>query len=79
MAGAAHKRTPRNFRPPKSGSGAAVFWGVNLLLLVVPQLFAWRCWQDPDTCGRTYTTEVARPIVKSSSLQSGSRTPQKRE
>lgn len=64
MASSIHPMTARNFRPPKAGMGAAVFWGFNLLLLIIPHLFAWRCWRDPDNCGRTYTTDLARPAAQ---------------
>lgn len=79
MAGAFHHRTAANFRPPSAGLGAAVFWSFNCLLLLVPHLFAWRCWRDADNCGRTYTTDVARPLDQPPTRQSVYRTPNKRD
>ena len=58
LSSAIHSRTARNFRAPRAGLPAAVFWGVNLTLLIVPHLFAWRCWKDSDNCGRTYTVDA---------------------
>ena len=78
LSSAIHSRTAKNFRAPLGGLPAAVFWGVNLVLLIVPHLFAWRCWKDADNCGRTYTVDVARPISQAPSRYNH-RTPSKRD
>lgn len=78
MASSIHSRTPTELRAPVGGVAWGVFWGVNLLLLVVPQLFALRCWRDPDNCGRTYTTDIAQPIGQTT-FRHSYRTPRKRE
>ncbi|PVD20201.1 hypothetical protein C0Q70_20697 [Pomacea canaliculata] len=78
MASSIHSRTPTELRAPVGGVAGGVFWGVNLLLLVVPQLFALRCWRDPDNCGRTYTTDIAQPIGQTT-FRHSYRTPRKRE
>lgn len=74
-----HRRTPKSLRAPQAGFPGAVFWGVNLALLVVPHLFAVRCWRDADNCGRTYTVDIARPVTQPATRQSVYRTPQKRD
>ena len=56
-----HGRTAPSLRSPVTGLNGLAFWTVNLALLVVPQLFAWRCVRDPENCGRTHTIEVAEP------------------
>ncbi|KAK7115894.1 transmembrane 6 superfamily member 1-like [Littorina saxatilis] len=79
LASAIHPKTPKNFRAPKTGVPAAVFWGVNLLLLIVPHLFALRCFKDPDNYGRTYTVDVARPVSQPTTRQSFRTNTSKRE
>ncbi|XP_072166724.1 transmembrane 6 superfamily member 1-like [Diadema setosum] len=41
-----HSRTPYIYRVPSNG--LPIFWGVNLALLLVPQLIAWRCLTWPE-------------------------------
>lgn len=41
-----HNRTPYIYRVPQSGLTA--FWVINMLLLLVPQLMAWRCVTWPE-------------------------------
>ncbi|XP_041367598.1 transmembrane 6 superfamily member 1-like isoform X2 [Gigantopelta aegis] len=61
ILGSMHSRTAPSLRSPTTGLNGLAFWTINLILLVVPQLFAWRCVRDPENCGRTYTIELAEP------------------
>ncbi|XP_076443801.1 transmembrane 6 superfamily member 1-like [Babylonia areolata] len=70
MTSAIHPRTGAQYQAPRAGLAGGVFWGFNLALLVVPHFFAWRCWKDPDNCGRTYTTDMARPLSQPPSRHS---------
>ncbi|KAK6179445.1 hypothetical protein SNE40_011805 [Patella caerulea] len=60
--GSLHSKTASRLHPPTSGIPAVWFWVVNLGLLIVPQLFVWRCKADPDMFGRTYTIDTAEPV-----------------
>ncbi|KAK7496050.1 hypothetical protein BaRGS_00012751 [Batillaria attramentaria] len=79
IASSLHRRTPKALRAPRAGVPGAAFWGINLALLIVPHLFALRCWRDPENCGRTYTTDIARPVTQPATRQSVYRTPSKRD
>lgn len=41
-----HSRTPYIYRVPSDGLSA--FWLINMALLLVPQLIAWRCLTWPE-------------------------------
>lgn len=47
ILGSLHDRTTSEFRVPDDKSARIVFWSVNLLLLLLPQLIAVRCWLNP--------------------------------
>lgn len=61
IAGSFNRRTSASMRPPVTGTNGLVYWSINLLMLVVPQLFALWCLQDPENHGRTYTVDLATP------------------
>ncbi|KAK3777846.1 hypothetical protein RRG08_038094 [Elysia crispata] len=61
IAGALNRRTAASMRPPTTGTNSLIFWSINLLMLVIPQLFALRCLRDPENYGRTYTVDLATP------------------
>ncbi|GFN90596.1 transmembrane 6 superfamily member 1 [Plakobranchus ocellatus] len=61
IAGALNKRTSANMRPAMTGVPGLAFWSINILMLVVPQLFALWCLRDPENHGRTYTVDLATP------------------
>uniref|UniRef100_A0A0B7AHF0 EXPERA domain-containing protein n=1 Tax=Arion vulgaris TaxID=1028688 RepID=A0A0B7AHF0_9EUPU len=62
ISGSLHRLTSKANHSPKSGTAAIVFWTINLVLFVVPHLFAWRCQRDPENFGRTYTVDLATPV-----------------
>ena len=44
-----HYRTPYVLRVPMATDVRIIFWGINgVLLLILPQLFAYRCVQSPE-------------------------------
>ncbi|XP_059151313.1 transmembrane 6 superfamily member 1-like [Physella acuta] len=51
IAGSLHHRTPMPLHPPTTGIPCLIFWLVNIILLVIPQLFAWRCYCNPESFG----------------------------
>ncbi|XP_071104310.1 transmembrane 6 superfamily member 1-like [Haliotis cracherodii] len=61
-----HHRTAECYHAAMEGSTGALFWGVNLALLIGPHLFAWQCVRRPDLFGETYTVNTAEPITVSS-------------
>ncbi|XP_060068068.1 transmembrane 6 superfamily member 1-like [Ylistrum balloti] len=50
-------------------SHGQVFWYANLLLLVVPQLFAWRCYTDQEFFFSTYHDGIMFDRLEPSSAQ----------
>lgn len=59
MAGSVHHRTPSSLHAPMSGWPGFVFWFINIMLLLVPQLFSYWCLKDYEKFGRTYSAERA--------------------
>ena len=57
-----HSRTPYPFRVPEST--APTFWVINMLLLVIPQLLAWRCTNYPEFFVKQEEEEVRNGKVK---------------
>lgn len=53
IAGSFHHRTSESLRPPQNGFPALTYWFINLLLFIVPQLFAWWCQKDAAKFGLT--------------------------
>ena len=62
VAGALNSRTPTSLRPATGGKAAILFWAINGLLFVVPQLFALWTQRDYEAFGRTQTVDYACPV-----------------
>lgn len=62
IASSLNSRTAKGLRPPTEGKEAVIFWAVNVLLFVVPQLFVWWTQRDTEHFGYTHTVDIASPI-----------------
>jgi len=62
IAGALNSRTPASLRPAMEGKAAILFWSINILLALVPQLFVLHTQKDFEKFGRTQTVDYASPI-----------------
>ncbi|XP_052100340.1 transmembrane 6 superfamily member 1-like isoform X1 [Mytilus californianus] len=56
---AQHSRTAANYRIPSTPAAQYCFWIINIALLVIPQLFAYRCITGP-----TKTEKISNEPVK---------------
>lgn len=61
---AVHSRTPSNFQIPSSTTAQYCFWIINIALLVVPHLFAYRCVTSQSKGG---TNASSTPVKQSNS------------
>lgn len=60
---AVHSRTPYVFRVPSDWDSQTIFWLINLILMVGPQIFAFRCLQ-PEDFGEENTNKSYDEAVK---------------